>query len=271
MIFGSFKLPEEAPRLIGFKKPRLSTTWNTPPSPEAPINLCKDGFDGTECVPGGKSVFVPRNRHRDISGLGILALGKPMRAPSQNLDSLAPLLRTESYMSTTRKSSDEETDRFKAGTECASQRESRSRELGEAILPTETLEHDLLARFDQAEARPKGVLVRQTPERRVCTPRTSPSNRGNQPVPETPVRDRTFDAPSVLTGSGAVDGTGGEQLAAAKIPMELSISTRRNTTRGEGDYGCPQRAGLVFVPRKGLRRALSARLSTTRLFSPELY
>ena len=271
MIFGSFKLPEEAPRLTGFKKPRLSTTWNTPPSPEAPINLCKDGFDGTECVPGGKSVFVPRNRHRDISGLGILALGKPMFTPSQNLDRLTPSLLAESYMSTTRKPPDGETNRFNAGAECGSQRESRSRELGEATLPIETVEHDLLARVDQAEAGTKGVLVCQTPERRVCTPRTSPSNRENRPVPETPVRDQTFDAPSVLTGSGAVDGTGGEQLAAAKIPMELSISIRRNTTRGEGDYGCPQRAGLVFIPSKGLGRALSARLPTTRLFNPELY
>lgn len=33
-----------------------------------------DGFEGTETVPGRSSVFLPRNRHRPILGVGMLCL-----------------------------------------------------------------------------------------------------------------------------------------------------------------------------------------------------
>lgn len=98
-VFGSFKPPEEPLRLPGFKDPPRPTASGTQRSPEAPIYLCKDGFDEAECVPERKSVFVPRNRHREIAGLGALALGKPVLGPARKCAPLSSPVPAKSYLS----------------------------------------------------------------------------------------------------------------------------------------------------------------------------
>lgn len=110
--FGPFKFPEESPVSTGFKEPLSRTISDTPRSPETPIYLCKDGFDGTECVPGGKSVFIPRNRHRNIADLDALSFWDAPLRPSKKMASPAS---PRSHLLATSRSSEDEVGLFGGG------------------------------------------------------------------------------------------------------------------------------------------------------------
>lgn len=271
-IFGSFKLPEELMTLTGFKKPRRPTASETPPSPETPTNLCKDGFDNIECIPGGKSVFVPRNRHHEISGLGALSFGKPVSGKPARLSSPVS---ARSHVSATSGSSGE-VDLFGAGRGCGFWAEpfESAGPADDTILPdvqrTEGvagpgMEHGLFPRLDEGEFGSK-VLVRQTPEGTGSNLRTPSSVPENPSVPETPARNRRFDSTSPSHITQGMDGV--ENCVGGRLADNL---IRRNTTRGERDCRSRRAADSVFIPRKQSRRALSAGFSGGRGYSPELY
>lgn len=118
MVFGSFKIPAEPARLLGFKCPRRLATPDTSPSSEASIYLCKDGFDEAECIPGGKSVSIPRYRQREIGGLAALSFGKPVSSAASECAPLISPVSTKSPSSA--RSSGDEVGLSGSGSGCGS-------------------------------------------------------------------------------------------------------------------------------------------------------
>ncbi|MBE3047374.1 hypothetical protein IMZ48_33630 [Candidatus Bathyarchaeota archaeon] len=278
--FGSFKLPEEPTRLPGFKKPRRPTSPGTPPSPEAPIYLCKDGFDERESIPEGKSVFVPRNRHREISGLGPLSFGKPAPAASRKVAQSSSPASARSHVSATSGSSGE-VGFFGPGGGCGFLEEiPEAVALGDATaspngrvedgVQSTRMERGPLERLEEVEPKAKRVLVRQTPEPTGCDLRT-PCAPENPSIPETPARKRTFYASSPSDATEEEYGVYADPPASHTNGGAADNTIRRNTTRGQRDSRPRQAADPVFIPRNQLRRAVSAGFSGGRSHSPELY
>lgn len=280
-IFGPFKLPEEAPVLSGFKEPRARVASGTPPSAETPVHLYKDGFDGTERVPGGKSVFVHRNRHRDIAGLGALYFrDAPLRPSRKSASPKSP----QSHLSVTSRSSEDDVevglfgggsgskvDPGRAGPgPVASGDAIASQDMQNANgIVAAGAECGVFAQLDKVEQKARGSVVRQTPEVRGDSPHT-PSCDGSAPIPETPTRDRSFDifSPFVITR-----GAGGlhiEALLGSTQRWDAQSFPRRKTTSGERNCQSQQNTDSVFVPRKRSRRALSAECPGARECSLEL-
>lgn len=257
-IFGPFKLPEDPTVPTGFKEPRPQEASGTPPSPETPVYLCKDGFDGTECVPGGKSVFIPKTRHRDIAGLGALSFREAALRPSRKVASPMSL---KSHLPATSRSSEDEVGLFGGGS--GSQVEpGRARPgpvvPGNATEPQEIQDADgivaavpecgLFAQLDGMEREARGRVIHQTPDVRGCSPHT-PTCDESAPIPETPTRDRSFNifSPFVMTRSS--DGVFIETLGSTKA-WAAHPFPRRKTTSGERTCLSQRGTDSVFVPKE---------------------
>ena len=277
VVFGSFQLPEEPLRLPGFKEPRRATASETPLSPEAQVYLCKDGFDEAECIPGGKSVFVPRNRHREIAGLGTLALGKPVFGPTDKCAPSSSPVSTKSHLSAASRSLDGGVGLFGTGSGCGSRpkhAEPIDQEGSTAPCnprnpdgaPKLGMDHGLFSRLKEVESGAMKVLIRQTPELTGCVVHTPLCGDGSPPIPETPARNRISSA---FNSSGPARGLDGmcTNLQTRRMEGQSSDGRTRSTNRGQRECGFPD---TFFIPRKHVQRALSAGVLAGRSYGAEL-
>lgn len=273
-------MPQDAPVLTGFKNPRTRAASGTPLSPETPVYQYKDGFDGTECVPGGKPVFIPRNRHRDIAGLGALSFrDAPIRPSRKAASPMSP----KSHLSATSRSSDDvevglfgggggsKVDPGRAGPEAVASGDavaSQDMQNADGIVAA-GVECGLFAQLDRVEPEVRGCVVRQTPEVRGYSPHT-PLCDESAPVVDTPTRDRSFDIFSPFVITQRASGLYVEALLGGTKRWDAQSLPRRKTTSGERNRQSRRNTDSVFVPRKRSRRALSAGCPGARECSLEL-